>query len=685
MAKPPLTTVLRHVRGLFGSAVADSSDRQLLERFVAHRDEEAFAALLRRHGPLVLGVCRQVLGDLHSAEDAFQATFLVLARKASAIRRGESLGPWLYRVAVNIARTARASAAQRRAHERQASAMAEARSPDDTRWRDWQPLLHEAVDQLPEKYRVPVVLCYLEGKTHEEAAGELAWPLGTVKGRLARARDLLRGRLERRGLALPAGGVALLLAQSTVQAAIPAALADATRKAAVLFAAQPAAPTTASATAVLLAKGALKTLALQKLVLAAFFVSLAAALAGGSALLAHRPEPEALPGELHASAAGLQPAHVPVPQRKEPNQSTPQRIVFVGDSSTDGNTYLLLIRQALAQAGRPVPGCINAGVSTDTMRGIRQRLERDVFGHRPTLVAVSAGTHDAIQKVAPAEFKADVRAIAAGLQTRGIPLLLLTTGLLGGEYTRAEPRLAEYNAILHRLAGEFGCPVADVNRRMLQARAAGVVVVEADNVHPSYEGNRLIARAVLDALGHADVPVPKELSVSPMPGIVKEWRIRIAPAGQPCLDEQLVPGLEPQSAGWTTYTLPEEGPARTWWLEHERKRGFALSLDILLSAPKGYQGMYQGVSSLQADRSKSAYLHTGGHLQGVWLNGRRVYRSTGWTGWHAGKERVPVRLRAGRNIIVIETGADFFLSLTDQAETPQERLQPPAQRQSQPD
>src|SRR5262249_33842770 len=153
--------------------------------------EAAFAGLLRRYGPLVLGVCRQVLGDLHAAEDAFQATFLVLACKAASIRRSASLGPWLYRVAVNIAPTAQTPAAQRRLHERQAAAMAPANSVDASSLRDWQPVLHEEVDRLPKKYRLPVVLCYLEGRTHAEAARRLGWPIGTVKGRLSRARGLL--------------------------------------------------------------------------------------------------------------------------------------------------------------------------------------------------------------------------------------------------------------------------------------------------------------------------------------------------------------------------------------------------------------------------------------------------------------------------------------------------------------
>jgi RNA polymerase sigma factor (sigma-70 family) len=658
MASPLLGGVLRYIRTLAGGAGGgDQGDEELLGQFVVRRDEGAFASLLERHGPLVLGVCRQVLGDAHEAEDAFQATFLILARKAGSIRRQEALAAWLHRVALNVSRTARARTARRRVNERQAVLMAQA-SPAEEANASWQPVLHEEVDRLPEKYRVPVVLCYFEGKTHDEAARRLSWPVGTVKGRLARARDLLRARLARRGLALSSAATALLLGQS-VQAAVPPALANATLQAALLFAVGQTAAGAPSAAALVLAQRALQTTVLKKLVLA-LFAALAVGVGGG--LLAQRTQTEAPPTDRRATEAGTPPG--PVGQAAV----VPQRIVFVGDSSTDGNTYLLLLRQALARAGRPVPGCINAGVSTDTMRGVRDRLERDVFVHRPTLVAVSAGTHDAIRNVAAADYEADVRAIAARLRKKGVPLLLLTTGLLGGDYVKREPRLAEYNAILHRLAGEFGCRVADVNRRLRQARAAGLVVVEGDNVHPNYEGQRLIARAVLDALGHPDVPVPSELALRPLPGILKEWRLRIAPAGQR-LDEQVIAGLQPQGVGWTNCTLPERGPAPTWWLEHERQRGFALSLEKRL----GKAQTYQGVASLQADGPKRAFLYTGGHLQSVWLNGRRVYQNTGWTGWHPGKERVPVRLRSGQNVLVIESGPDFFLSITDAAELPQER------------
>src|SRR5262249_26304778 len=157
-----LAGVLRSARVLTGPA-GDHSDAELLRQFVTQRDEGAFAALLERHGPTVLGVCRHVLHDAHDAEDAFQATFLVLARKAPSIRRQESLAAWLHRVAVNVARTASADTARRQAHER-GSVVRSHTSPvvDEVALRECQSLLHEEVDRLPPKYRVPVVLCYFE-------------------------------------------------------------------------------------------------------------------------------------------------------------------------------------------------------------------------------------------------------------------------------------------------------------------------------------------------------------------------------------------------------------------------------------------------------------------------------------------------------------------------------------------
>jgi RNA polymerase sigma factor (sigma-70 family) len=171
----------------------------LLERFIRDNDEAAFRALVERHGGMVLAVCRSVLGRSPDAEDAFQTTFLALVQHARTIRSGESLGPWLHRVAMRVARRTRAAASQRRAREIRRS-RSEAEPPRDLSEALSRPILDEELRQLPEHYRLPLVLCYLEGKTNEQAAAELDWPVGTVKGRLWRARNQLRDRLSRRGL-----------------------------------------------------------------------------------------------------------------------------------------------------------------------------------------------------------------------------------------------------------------------------------------------------------------------------------------------------------------------------------------------------------------------------------------------------------------------------------------------------
>jgi RNA polymerase sigma factor (sigma-70 family) len=197
------------------------SDEQLLARFLggdAETGEAAFRAIVLRHGSMVLGVCRHVLGGPHDAEDAFQATFLVLARKAGSIRDGRVLGRWLYEVAFRIAVRARADEKRRRTHERQGAEMTSPPIDDEVQWRDLRPILHEEVNRLPEKYRTPVVLCYLEGKTNEEVARVLGWPVGTVKGRLSRAREILRSRLSRRGVALSAALLLLSLAHDSAAA-----------------------------------------------------------------------------------------------------------------------------------------------------------------------------------------------------------------------------------------------------------------------------------------------------------------------------------------------------------------------------------------------------------------------------------------------------------------------------------
>jgi RNA polymerase sigma factor (sigma-70 family) len=225
------TTSLRKLLG--GRQFPASTDGHLLERFVRHHDESAFAGLLQRHGPLVIGACRRVLQDPHDVDDAFQATFLVLVRKARSLGRKGSIASWLYTVAYHIALKAKARAARQRDLQQRRAAMP-APTSDEGLWRDLRPVLDEELNRLPDKYRAPLVLCYLQGKTNDEAAEALGWTKGTVSGRLARARDLLRGRLVRRGITLSAPSLATVLADEAA-AAVPIELGRATGKAALLL------------------------------------------------------------------------------------------------------------------------------------------------------------------------------------------------------------------------------------------------------------------------------------------------------------------------------------------------------------------------------------------------------------------------------------------------------------------
>jgi RNA polymerase sigma factor (sigma-70 family) len=220
MPRNDLAFVLRAARAR--TAAADLTDAELLARFRAERDEAAFALLVQRHGPMVLGVCHRVLGSRAAAEDAFQAAFVLLARRAGAIRKAGSLGSWLHGVAARVALGARRGEARRRARERRALDMAETR--DGPTWSELFAALDEELGRLPEKYRAPVVLCYLEGKTNEQAAQELGCPKSSLTWRLGRARELLRERLTRRGVTLPAAGLGAALLECATAQSLPAAL-----------------------------------------------------------------------------------------------------------------------------------------------------------------------------------------------------------------------------------------------------------------------------------------------------------------------------------------------------------------------------------------------------------------------------------------------------------------------------
>jgi RNA polymerase sigma factor (sigma-70 family) len=289
MAKPLLHVVVRRLRGTVDAqAVAEATDSQLLEQFARCHDEAAFAVLLRRHGRMVLGVCRGVVGHVQDAEDVFQATFLLLAQKAASIRKRESVGSWLHGVAYRLALRGKAQRSSRRAQERKASAMRQTSPPTEEAWRELGALLDEETAKLPDKYRSALMLCCWEGKTQEEAARQLGCPLGTLQSRLGRARKLLHQRLTRRGMFLSVGSFAALLAAGARSAAVPTPLHHSTLQAALQLTAGKALAAVVPAPVALLVEGGLQAMSGTKLKIATAVLLAGSLLAGGVGLAAHQ-------------------------------------------------------------------------------------------------------------------------------------------------------------------------------------------------------------------------------------------------------------------------------------------------------------------------------------------------------------------------------------------------------------
>jgi RNA polymerase sigma factor (sigma-70 family) len=281
MAQGPLTQVLRQLRrSVLLEECQGRSDGELLASFLTCADSPAFAALVQRHGPMVLGVCRRVLQNSHDAEDAFQAVFLVLVRKGAALQDRASIGNWLHGVAFHTALKARAAVVKRRAKESRVADRTMEQDPAERHVRiDLAPLLDRELHSLPDKYREAVVLCNLEGKSRKEVAQRLGIPEGTLSSRLATAHRLLAGRLSRQGISLSAGGVALVLSQQA-SAAVPADLLVHTVQAAGLAAAGKALAGIVSAKVSALTEGVLQTMRWTHWKLATAFL-LAACLAVG--------------------------------------------------------------------------------------------------------------------------------------------------------------------------------------------------------------------------------------------------------------------------------------------------------------------------------------------------------------------------------------------------------------------
>ncbi|HTU93465.1 MAG TPA: sigma-70 family RNA polymerase sigma factor [Gemmataceae bacterium] len=363
MASPQTSTILHYLRQtVLRHDGAGLSDGQLLRSFLYRGDEAAFEALVRRHGPMVRGVCRRVLRNLDDADDAFQAVFLVLLRKASTLATREILGDWLHGVAYRTALKARSAAARRRMKEKQAL-RSEAIYDEEDR-SEWLPLLDEEVGRLPQKYRLPVVLCDLEGRTRKEAAQQLGWPEGTLSGRLSRARAMLARRLTRRGVTLSVAALAMGLS-GEASAHLPFSLISSVCKSAMEFAAGSATGSIPVHIAAL-TEGVVKAMFLSKLKNAVALATIAVVLTAGAgtwryAAVAGQAEKQAEEKPVPA-ARNVRPAAVPKPPMSVPKDEAVKIDLRKGrrfqidlriEREKDGQRTLVVSPRLLAPEGTP--------------------------------------------------------------------------------------------------------------------------------------------------------------------------------------------------------------------------------------------------------------------------------------------------------------------------------------------
>lgn len=340
----------------------------------------------------------------------------------------------------------------------------------------------------------------------------------------------------------------------------------------------------------------------------------------------------------------------------------PERLVTLGDSITDGHTYQILLDQALKEAGHKDTLIINAGIASDTAAMMLARLDRDVLPYKPQLVTMMAGTNDVMQNVPPEKYEATVEQIASKMDAAGIKMILLTPPIIGPKHEDKNKTLAIYIAGLERIAQRHGFAIARVHENMRKAANAdkSVNLLSSDDIHLSFAGYRVLTRSVLDAMGYRDIKVPEKMHLYTVPGLIESWQVRVAPDAKP-LDDAAAAALT-ADATWKTLNLPQDDSFSStldWWENQERERGFG-HLKPVLGAAK----LYQGMTVISSPTEREVFFNTGAQLNGLWLNGVRLYKNTGWTGWHAGKERIKATLRPGKNTVVIEMNDVFFAGMT---------------------
>ena len=405
MTQPHTDPVLDEIRKLAaGQQAAQLSDRDLLERFAARRDEAAFEALVRRHGPMVLRLCRRLVHHWHDAEDVFQATFLVLARRAWAIRKRDSLGSWLHGVAYRLAAKVRTRNRQTAFASFWPAAEPVRDLVDDLSWREVRAALDQELNRLPVKYRSALLLHYLEGRTQEEAARQLGCSLSTLKRRLERGRELLRGRLARRGVVPAAPLLVALLAEGKAPAGVPPALREVTVRAALIFAGGGEATGSISAPVRLLSGGLLRAMFQTKLKFAGVLLLAVGILAAGAVWLMHPAAASPAAEEVQAAATpDDQPPEVYALLRLEREESHP----FSGVQSAQSQEDFALMRRTQAAIIKSRAILAQALRQSAVAKSPLVRQQRDAVGWLERALRVDAPNDAELIRIGMSGYESD--------------------------------------------------------------------------------------------------------------------------------------------------------------------------------------------------------------------------------------------------------------------------------------
>ena len=448
MASGAKGAAVRQLERLYTTGgVSGLTEDQLLDRFVARNDEAAFEAIVARHGPMVLSVCRRWLRDPNDVDDAFQATFLVLVRKAGSLRQRGLLGNWLYGVAYKVAVRARTDSARRQAMEKNVkSDLAVSTEASKT-----DPELDEEIHRLPEKYRAPIVLCYLEGRTHDEAAVQLRWPVGTVKGRLARARDLLKSRLSRRGVTVASSVVIgeMLARDASASVVLSEKLVSLTVRVAALVAKNKSTAAAAgilSAKAVSLSEGVIQLMSLSKLKMLAVTFAVTGTMLSGASLYAYQqgsePNPQAAKVENPAQSKGFTATLTSNPAPSSASKAATQPQPAAPATSSGASIPVG------SMGGGGMAGGMSGVAAIDT-ENLRIKIAQ--LGPRIAAHDKSAKTKEIVTKLEltiEMRFGAEtpiedvlkyIKTATEGPNYKGIPIYVDPTGLAEAEKTMASP------------------------------------------------------------------------------------------------------------------------------------------------------------------------------------------------------------------------------------------------------